>query len=117
MSHAARIGAAGQFACGAAAARARDDLMRVCAERHGEGAREAEVGELEGAFLWVDEHVLRLEVAVEDAVRVAPREASQHLESEGLRGATQDATASSCEPHRAHRRERAEGHRRALSEP
>ena len=41
--------------------------------------------QLERAALRVDEHVLRLEVAVEDAVRVAPVEPSDHLVRERLR--------------------------------
>ena len=56
----------------------RDDLVGVGADGEGEGAGEAEVGELDGAAV-VDEQVLRLEVAVEDAVRVAVRDARQQL--------------------------------------
>jgi len=48
----------------------RDDLVGVGAKRHAEGPRQPEVGELEVAFL-VDEEVLWLQVAVQDAVGVA----------------------------------------------
>ena len=49
-----------------------------------EGAREAKVSELDGAAV-VDEEVLRLEVAVEDAVGVAVRDARQQLLHVALR--------------------------------
>ena len=57
----------------------RDDLVCVRAQRHGEGAREAKVGEFESACIRVDEHVLRLEFAVQDSVRVAPRQPVEQL--------------------------------------
>jgi len=57
--------------------------VRVGAHRDHEGAREAEVGELERA-LAVDEQVLRLEVAVHDAARVAEVHALEQLEHVGL---------------------------------
>lgn len=48
----------------------RDDLVRVVADRDAEGAAQAEVGDLDHAFL-VDQQVLRLQIAVEDAAAVA----------------------------------------------
>mmetsp|Transcript_311 Transcript_311/g.570 ORF Transcript_311/g.570 Transcript_311/m.570 type:complete len:245 (+) Transcript_311:200-934(+) len=62
----------------------RDHLVRVRAQRHRESARESKVRQLERASLWVNKHVLRLEITVEDAVRVAPREPSEHLVSKRL---------------------------------
>lgn len=52
--------------------------MGVCAERDSKGARQSEIGELEHAVL-VDQQVLRLEVAVDDAVRVAVGQALEQL--------------------------------------
>lgn len=100
--------------------------MRVRAERHGEGASKAKVGELQGAFLRVHEHVLRLEIPakmqqaarasapcprceaarllagaggrasapVEDAVRMAPAQAGEHLVGERLRDGGAEGWAS-----------------------
>lgn len=42
-------------------------LVRICPQRDAESAREAEIGELEVLVL-IDEQVLRLQVAVQDAV-------------------------------------------------
>ena len=62
----------------------RDDLVRVRPDGEGEGARQAEVCELDGAAV-VDEQVLRLEVAVEDAMGVAVGDAGQQLMHVALR--------------------------------
>ena len=56
----------------------RDDLVRKRIHGDAEGSREAEVGELELALV-VDEEVLRLEVAVEDAVLMAEGDTHQEL--------------------------------------
>jgi len=61
----------------------RDDFVGVGAQRDAEGAGQAEVGELEVAF-FVDEEVLGLEVAVQDAVGVAVADAVQELRGEFL---------------------------------
>jgi hypothetical protein len=63
----------------------RDHLVRVGAHGDHKGARQAKVGELEHAAL-VHEQVLRLEVAVHDAARVAVVHAGQHLVHQALRG-------------------------------
>lgn len=60
-----------------------DDLVGVCAERHAKGAGEPKIGELEVA-VFVDEQVLRLEVAVQDAVGVAVAHALAQLHHELL---------------------------------
>ena len=59
--------------------------MRIGAQRDAERAREPEVAELE-VVVRVDERVLRLEVAVEDAVRVAVYDALVELVREFLCG-------------------------------
>ena len=64
----------------------RDDIVRERADRRAERAREPEVGELEPAVLR-HEQVLRLEVAVHHAARVAEREAAQDLQRVRLRAA------------------------------
>lgn len=48
--------------------------MRVCPHRNTERARETEIGKLE-VVVSVYQQVLRLEIAVEDAVRMAVEEA------------------------------------------
>jgi hypothetical protein len=60
-----------------------DHLVGVCAERDTKSAGEPEVGELEVVVL-VDEEVLGLEVAVEDAVSVAVAHALTQLHHELL---------------------------------
>jgi hypothetical protein len=74
----------------------RDDLVRVRFNRHGEGASEAEVGNLDDVLGFVDEEVLGLEVAVHDAVAVDVRAAEAQLVHkvlddlllDGIRGAS-----------------------------
>ena len=56
----------------------RDDLVRVGAHGDAEGAREAEVGELE-VVIRIDQQILRLEVAMQDAVRVAIEQPGRQL--------------------------------------
>lgn len=58
-------------------------LVRVCPQGNAEGAGKTKVGELEVSFL-VDEEVLRLQVAVEDTVRVAVVQALDKLVAELL---------------------------------
>ena len=58
-----------------------DDLVGVCAQRNTKGAGKTEIGELEVALL-VDEEVLGLEIAVQDAVGVAVLDAIAKLEHE-----------------------------------
>lgn len=48
-----------------------NNLVRVALKRYGEGAAEAEIGDLENPSFLVEQKVLRLEIAVEDAVGVA----------------------------------------------
>lgn len=60
------------------------DLVGVGAQRDAEGAREAKVGELE-VVPFVDQQVLRLEVAVQDAVGMAVEQAGVELPGEFLR--------------------------------
>jgi hypothetical protein len=60
----------------------RDDLVRERVDGDTERARETEIGKLEFT-LFVDEQVLRLEVAVQDAVVVAKGGALQELPHEG----------------------------------
>lgn len=44
-------------------------LVRVCSERNSERPRKSEIGQLEVTF-FVDQQVLRLQISVQDAVRV-----------------------------------------------
>ena len=60
-----------------------DDLVSVGAERNTEGASETKIGQLQVALL-VDEQVLRLEVAVQNAVGVAVASALEELKGEFL---------------------------------
>ncbi len=80
----------------------RDDLVRVGAQRHSVGAREAEIGKLEHARRLVDEDVLRLEIAVHDAVRVARLRAREQLVQEPLGPLRGHARAEA--PHAVERR-------------
>ena len=57
----------------------RHHLVRVRAHGDPEGTREAEIGEFERVRALVHQKVLGLEVAVQDAVRVAIRDARAHL--------------------------------------
>lgn len=80
---------------GVVGAGAEEDVRRAVPERHdfvgegvdgdSEGARKAEVCKLELAFQ-VDEEVLRLQIAVQDAVGVAEVNALQELVHEGFDG-------------------------------
>jgi hypothetical protein len=65
-------------------ARALKYLVRVRAKWNTECARETEVGELE-VVPFVNEQVLRLEVAVQNPVRVAVEQARRQLVREFLR--------------------------------
>lgn len=58
-------------------------LVGVCANRDVEGTSQAEVGELQVAAL-VYQDVLRLQIAVQDAVRVAEGDAPKQLVYVGL---------------------------------
>jgi hypothetical protein len=60
-----------------------DDLVRVCAQRDTERARETEIGELKVEVV-VDEEVLRLQVAVQNAVSMAVTHALGQLHHELL---------------------------------
>jgi hypothetical protein len=60
-----------------------DDLVRVGAQGHAKGAGETKIGELEIAVL-VDEEVLWLEIAMQDAVGVAVAHALAQLHHELL---------------------------------
>lgn len=57
--------------------------MGICAERDAEGASETEVADFEVA-VFVDEEILRLEVAVEDSVGVAVSDSGEELVCELL---------------------------------
>lgn len=57
--------------------------MGICAERDAEGASETEVTDFEVA-VFVDEEVLRLEIAVEDTVGVAVSDSGEELVCELL---------------------------------
>jgi len=61
-----------------------NNLMRVALERDGEGAAEAQISDLENPLLLVQKQVLGLEIAVEDAVAVAVRDALAELEEKAL---------------------------------
>ena len=61
----------------------RDDFVRERLDRDRKRARQAEIGELQHAVA-VDQQVLRLQIAVQHAVRVAERQAPQHLLQVGL---------------------------------
>jgi hypothetical protein len=58
--------------------------MCVCAQRRRHSARQAEVGELDFLVVSVDQQILRLEITMEDAVRVAVRQTGQELKHEFL---------------------------------
>jgi hypothetical protein len=60
-----------------------DDFVSVSAERNTKGASQTKIGQLQVALL-VDEQVLRLEIAVQDAVRVAVTGALEELERKFL---------------------------------
>lgn len=53
-------------------------LMRVCPHGNAERAREPEVGQLE-VVIRIDQQILRLEVAMQDAVRVAIEQPGRQL--------------------------------------
>lgn len=57
--------------------------MGICAERNAKGASEAEIADFE-VSVFVDEEVLRFEIAVEDAVGVAVANAREKLVRELL---------------------------------
>lgn len=61
----------------------RDDFVGVGAEGDAEGASETEVADLEVA-VFVDEEVLGLEIAVQDAVGVAVADSEEELVAELL---------------------------------
>mmetsp|Transcript_15914 Transcript_15914/g.62183 ORF Transcript_15914/g.62183 Transcript_15914/m.62183 type:complete len:368 (-) Transcript_15914:146-1249(-) len=61
----------------------RHHVVRVGTERHVEGTCQAKIGDLQGALL-VDQEVRRLEVPVDDAARVAVRQAAKELVHVGL---------------------------------
>lgn len=60
-----------------------DDLVSVSTERNTEGASETKIGQLQVALL-VDEQVLRLQVAVQDAVGMAVASTLEELKGELL---------------------------------
>ena len=60
------------------------NLMRICPHGNAERASEPEVGELE-VVIFIDQKILRLEVAVEDAMRVTVEQARRELVGEFLR--------------------------------
>lgn len=74
-----------------------DDFVGVGAERNAEGTGQAKVGELQVA-LFVDEEVLRLEVAVQDTVGVAVAHAIEKLEGEFLDLSGESARHASVSP-------------------
>jgi len=57
--------------------------MSVCPHRNAKGSREAKICEFEVVFL-VDQQILRLEVAMQNSMRVAVQKASIELMSEFL---------------------------------
>lgn len=57
--------------------------MGICAERNAKGASEAEIADFE-VSIFVDEEVLRFEIAVEDAVGVAVANSREKLVRELL---------------------------------
>lgn len=57
--------------------------MGICAERNAKGASESEIADFE-VSIFVDEEVLRFEIAVEDAVGVAVANAREKLVRELL---------------------------------
>lgn len=57
--------------------------MGICAERDAKGASETEIADFEVAVL-VDEEILRLQIAVEDAVGVTVANAGEELVCEFL---------------------------------
>jgi hypothetical protein len=61
------------------------DLVGECVDGYSEGSGETKIGEFELAFV-VDEEILRLEIAVEDSVRVAEVDALEELVHEGFDG-------------------------------
>ena len=60
--------------------------MGVCSHRNAKGSREAKICEFEVIFL-VNKQILRLEVAMQDSMRVAIQEAGIELMSKFLRWA------------------------------
>jgi hypothetical protein len=79
--------------------------MCVCAQRRRHSARQAEVGELDFLVVSVDQQILRLEITMEDAVRVAVRQTGQELKHEFLprnRGRASGAIdLGACKPRRS----------------
>ena len=71
----------------------RHDLVRICSERQREGACQTKVTQLEQAFCGLHQQVLRFEIAVEYAVRVAPSEAVEHLPTVGLHSVGRECVA------------------------
>lgn len=63
-----------------------DDFVSVGPGREGVGPGQAEVGQLDSLGVEFDQHVLGLEVAVEDALLVALIETNQHLAGEVSEG-------------------------------
>ncbi len=55
-----------------------DHLVRIDAQRHAEGARESEIRNLERAVP-INEQIVRLQISVQHAVRVAKGDAAQQL--------------------------------------
>jgi hypothetical protein len=70
--------------------------MCICPDGNAKCAGQPEVGELQVVVLLIDEQVLWLQVAVQDAVRVAVRNALQHLVQVQLR--TEHASVTVCHP-------------------
>lgn len=62
----------------------RDDLMSVALERNSESTTKAQICNFKDALVLVQEKVLGLQIAVEDAVAVAVGDAFAKLEEEGL---------------------------------
>lgn len=75
-----------------------DDLVGEGVDGDAKGAREAEVRELELAFV-VDEEILGFEIAVEDAVVVAEGDALQELVHEGFDGDVVELAAGAAAVH------------------
>ena len=77
-----------------------DYLVGVCAERDAKGSGQAKIGELEVALL-VNEQVLRLQVAVQDAVGVAVADAGAQLVHELLDHCLAETHVASAAVHAA----------------
>lgn len=58
--------------------------MSVAFERNGEGPPEAKISDLENPLVLIEQQILRLEIAVEDAVAVAVRHPLAELVEEAL---------------------------------